>query len=216
MATDQEQKPSQIGLEVFMSKLLNIVSDLCLISDGFFVDRFENDVYPILAELLGDFLPGRHKLYSNAKYDQLSYTSNIANVRVSEQKNSTLPYLLHCIKCTFESSCGIGLAGLIPSLGTMLLPFLSLNGQTGEAVIDALKAMLRVDCDALWRGLQRLHSGPFPRNPMKCGIQLQEVVSKQMTVASYKHCKDDPNILIMQRAGEILGFIESLPEQQIF
>ena len=53
ISSDQEQGPTRAEEEVLLSKLFVIVSELCLGSDGFFADRFENDVYPIIAALIG-------------------------------------------------------------------------------------------------------------------------------------------------------------------
>ena len=208
MATDQERQPSQASLEVMISKLLEIAAELCLISDGFFVDRFENDVYPILVKLLGDYLRNDNGMHFPNK-DRLSF---------AKQRDSVLFSILHCLKCAFESSCRFGLVGLIPPAGTILLPMLSLGGRTGDAVVDTLKAMLAVDCDALWRGLQQLHGMPFPSNPI-CASEttyMQSCSEGELgVVLTNNYCMDDVSLLVSKKAGKLLEFIEKLPEQQI-
>ena len=57
MATNQEEGPSKASFKVLISKLILIVSELCCGSDGVFVDRLENDVYPTISKLMQDILP---------------------------------------------------------------------------------------------------------------------------------------------------------------
>lgn len=203
MATDQEQRPARTGLVVLLSKLLDIVSELCMISDGFFEDRFENDVYPILATLLGDDLPRNVK------------NMNTVNIRGSntESKHSTLFPTLKCIKIVYKSSCRYGLAKLIPSIGTMILPLLSLKGTDGNAVMDALQSMLAVDCDTLWRSIHKLSGRPFPRNPMKRIDASND--NEAVIVGGSKATKGECEQLMTQRANQLLEFIKELPEQQL-
>ena len=157
MAADQAQGySSQAGLEVLMSKLLSIISELCLSSDGFFADRFQNNAYPILATLMSDLLP---TLSNSRSHPHQPSTS-------SEQKQPLLLTLLHCFKCAFESDCRYSLASLIPSAGAMLLPLLAFQGIIGEEATNALKAMILVDSDILWRELHMLSGKPFPCNPL--------------------------------------------------
>ena len=202
MATDQVQGgPSKASLEVLISKLLLIVSELCVSSDGFFVDRFEKDVYPITSKLIQDILPRDG--------------FNGMGLQSAKQKHSlTLP-ILSCFKSTFESSCRYGLAGLIPSAGTMLFPFLSFEGPIGDESMAALKAMLAVDCDALWRGLHTLSKRPFPDKPIHISgeqaVTTIELRPKGVTSVRSRDC----NIILSQKAGELLDFIDQLPEQEI-
>ena len=204
MATDQVQEgPSKASLEVLISKLLLIISELCASSDGFFVDRFEKDVYPIISKLIQDILP------------RDGFNSSLGLQSPKQKQFLTLP-ILHCFKSTFESSCRHGLTCLIPSAGTMLFPFLSFEGPIGDESMNALKAMLAVDCDALWRGLHTLSKRTFPDKPIRIsGEQAVTTIELRTKGATSVRSRDCNIILLSQRAGELLDFIEELPEQEI-
>ncbi|KAL7531629.1 hypothetical protein ACHAXR_009215 [Thalassiosira sp. AJA248-18] len=205
MATDQEQGPSRASLEVLISKLIMIISEFCISSDGFFVDRFENDMYPILAKLMQDILPRDRKNMGFA----------CPPTSLAQQNHSLVLPILHCFKCTFESSCGDGLAVLIPSAGTMLFPLLSFDGPIGDGAMAAVKAMLAVDCDALWRGLLALSGKSFPCNPItKSDLRSKSVTAVTVSVACSHRMKDYDHTL-SQKACELLDFIEGLHEQPV-
>jgi len=212
MATDQERGPSKASLEVLLSKLLLIVSELCSSSDGFFVDRFENDAFPIIAKLMQDILPK----------DSSSMVLPGHPATFAEQKHSLVLPILHCFKCSYESSCRYGLAGLIPSAGTMIFPLLSFGGPIGDVAMAAVKVMLAVDCGALWRGIHTLSKRSFPCNPIGSGSMMttngEQSSSKAVTAVAIlsSNCRvKDCDFTLSQKAGELLDFIEVLPEQQI-
>ena len=197
MATDQDQGPSRTGLEVLISKLLLIISELCTSSDGFFTDRYQNDVYPIITKLTHDILPRD--------------INSMGALSKQKQTNLILP-ILSSFKSTFESSCRYGLASLIPSAGTMLFPLLSREDEIGDEAINTLKIMLNVDSDSLWRGLHTLSRRPFPVNPIS-GRQQAISISGTPTLTVSK--KRDCDLILAQKACELLDYIEHLPEQEI-
>ncbi len=204
MATDQEQGLSRARVEVLISKLLLIVSELCLSSDGFFVDRFENDAHPIIAMLMLDLRPANSD--SIGRSDQ---SSSFAG-----QNNALLLSVIHCLKCTFESGCRHGLSGLISSIGAMLFPLLAAGGPIGDEAMATLKAMLAVDCDGLWRGLQVLSLRSFPINP----IPSSPSASSRTSLPSSKTLSTrngDGDIRLSKKASELLDFMKGLSEQQI-
>jgi hypothetical protein len=197
MATDQEQGLSRARVEVLISKLLLIVSELCLSSDGFFVDRFENDAYPIIAMLMTDLLPTDSD--SIRRPDQPSSFAG--------QNHALLLSVIHCLKCTFESGCRHGLASLISSIGAMLFPLLAMGGSLGDETTATIKAMLEVDRDALWRGLQVLSRRIFPCNPIPSFPSASTPASLQWN--------ENGSIRLSKKAGELIDFMEQLLEQQI-
>ncbi len=204
MATDQEQGLSRARVEVLISKLLLIISELCLSSDGFFVDRFENDVHPIIAMLMPDLLPADSD--SIGRPDQPSSFAG--------QNHVLLLSVIHCLKCTFESGCRHGLSGLISSIGAMLFPLLAVGGPIGDEAMAALKAMLAVDCDALWRGLQVLSRRSFPRNPIPSCPSASTRAWLPSSKTLSKRNGDGDNRLA-KNACELLDFMKGLSEQQI-
>ena len=203
MAKDQEQALSQTSLEALISKCLEIISQLCILSGDFFSDRFENDVYPILARLLesderGNVLleDGRQTHYHDAK------------------RHSLLLSLLLCLKHTYESSCGQDLASLIGTCGSMILPLLS-EDHVGDAAVETIKAMLRIDSDALWRGLYKLSGRSFPRNPLHT---IPHSSSNSVSLSGKiigLEIHNSTCITAKQNAEKLLSFIDTLPEQQL-
>jgi hypothetical protein len=200
MAKDQDQNISQASVETLILKCLEIISQLCILSDGFFSDRFENDVYPIFAKLLesderGNILleDGRHSHHG-------------------QKRHSLLVSVLLCLKHTFESSCGRDLSDLIPSCGSMIFPLLS-DDHVCDAAVETIKAMLRIDSDALWRGLHTLSGRSFPRNPFHISPPCSsELVSQR---GGKREFDKGAYIATRENAEKLLGFIDKLPEQQI-
>lgn len=197
MAKDQDQTLSQTSLEALISECLEIISQLCILSDGFFSDRFENDVYPILARLLepderGNVLleDGRHS--------------------IDAKRHSLLLSVLLCLKHAYESSCGQDLAGLIPSCGSLVFPLLS-EDHVGDAAVDTIKAMLKIDSDSLWRGLYKLSGCSFPRNPLRT---IHHCSSNSVSL-SVRTIGIHDSIAAKQNAEKLLYFIDTLPEQQL-
>ena len=201
MAKDQEQGPSRAGLEVLMSKLLLVISELCLGSDGFFEDRFTNDVYPIIARLVKDILSRDGRLTHKP-------TSLVG------EKHSLLLPILQFFKTSYGSSCGDGLVGLIPSTGTMIFPLLSFEGPIGSAAVDAVKAMLAVDCDALWRSLQNLSGRSFPCHPV-VDTAPKKYKGRATTATMILSSQHNMENVLSQRAVHLLEFIQCLPEQPV-
>ena len=209
MATDQEKgTPSRTCLEVLLSELLQIVSEFCRSSDGFFADRFENDAYPVIAKLMHDFLPRDSNCLRSTVDRQLSPL-------FAEQKHSLLLSIIRCLECTFKSSCRYDLAGLIPSAGEMLFPFLVHGRYIGEATMAAVKAMLAVDSDALWRKLHTLSRRPFPSNPINKPVVDGITEVSKVTNSSHHAKTNECGHILSCKATELLDFIEDLPEQSL-
>jgi hypothetical protein len=209
MTTDQDESRSETSLIVLLSKLLEIVSELCSISDGFFAGRFESDVYPVLAKLLGDCIPEEMVMMEQ----KLSQTSSFG-----EERHSLLNPILTCLNCVFQTSCKSVLAGLISSCGTILLPLLSCKGRVGDDAMDVLKTMLKVDCDILWRPIHRLSGEPFPCNPMRHLDKSMDQPNDHCTVVCRKSAlkfKPESCTIMSERAKDLLLFINELPEQNI-
>lgn len=208
MAADQEEGPSRGRVEVLISKLLLIVSELCMSSDGFFVDRFENDAYPIIAMLMSELLST--DIDSIGRLEQPS--------SFAAQKHSLFLSIIHCLKCAYQSGCRHGLSGLISSIGAMLFPLLAVGGPIGDGAMATLKAMLAVDCDALWRGLQVLSRRPFPCNPIPPSPSASSPTSlsfSKTVTAVISSRKGYGDIVLSKKACELLEFLKELPEQQI-
>lgn len=207
MAADQEKSPSDASLIVLLSKLLDIISELSAISDGFFAGRFENDVYPILASIMGYTIPSE---LDCARKNESPRPS------LSIKRRSALTPIIICLKSVYQSSCKEALAGLISSCGTILLPLLAHEGDIGEDAVDVLKAMLTVDSDVLWRQIHNLSGRQFPRqslDPVADGSGLENC-SAVVTNRPALEFKAASSALMASRASELLEFIENLRADQ--
>jgi len=204
MAADQDKRPSDASLIVLLSKLLEMVSELCTISDGFFAHRYESDVYPILATILGDSIPV-----------ELNTSDKIKPQVASQKKNSAIDPVLQCIKLVYQSSCKDALASLIPSCGTILLPLLAHKAKLGDEVMGVLKVMLRVDHTSLQIPIQKLSGKQFTSNALDQCVGSKEIgddciVIKKPPFKSKQVC----TIVMARRAQELLDFIDELPIQE--
>jgi hypothetical protein len=193
MAADQEKSPSDASLIVLLSKLLSIVSELCIISDGFFASRFEFDVYPVMASILGDSIP--------AELDRVGNKNSQHSLLLTRQ--CPLDPVLECLLCAYQSSCKDGLARIVSSCGTILLPLLAHKGDLGHKVVAVLKAMLLVNCDVLRGPIHNLSGKPSD----DCNANFSCKAVTNQTIQPKAVC----TTLMAQRAQNLIEFIEQLP-----
>jgi hypothetical protein len=222
---------TRAGLQVLLSKLLHIVAELCASSDDFFVDRFVNDTYPLIATLMSNILLPQHRDDSIGPPDQLS--------SVVSQRQYLLLSVIHCITSAYKSGCKHGLVNLISPIGDMLFPLLAYNDDNPtvcDGAMTAIKAMMDVDNgDSLWRGLQLLSRRPFPSHPIPTTTSFSSSLSRTSTT-TYRHtslAKKDDDIIVTKpssslalrnrkgddvlskKACELLDYMKGLPEQEI-
>jgi hypothetical protein len=125
---------------------------------------------------------------------------------------SLISSVLKCFEGFFKA-CNRSLADLIPAVGTLILPFLGEDGETGEACEKALEQLVRIDCDALWRPLVQLSGKTFPpaRPWMQCSPLSKANRSREdKLILSDKHSSS-----IVTRARRLVALIETLPEQAL-
>lgn len=211
---------------VFYSKILELVTTMAECSSDFIVGRFKNDIFPLVSQLLASFagdvlpsdiadsLPSCDNLNSTV-LRTFDVTENSSTRQASE--TNLLISILNCFAGVFhESACGRSLTGLIPTAGTLVLPFLGeRDTRTAIACIEALKQMVIIDCDALWRPLVLLSGRHFPPTkswnlPLNRLRDLFEVVHTDADEANAA------SQLVGLRAREVVDFIENQPEQQLF
>ena len=221
---------TRAGLQVLLSKLLHIVAEICNSSDDFFVDRFVNDAYPLIATLMSNILLPQHRNDSIGPPDQLS--SHVS------QRQYLLLSVIHCLTSAYKSGCRRGLINLISPIGDMLFPLLAFddNGPVCDGAMTAIKAMMNVDNgDSLWRGLQLLSRRPFPCHPIptttaSCVLPLSRTSTTYRPATSLAKKDDDvvtttsPSLALRNRKGddvlsknacELLDYMKCLPEQEI-
>lgn len=191
---------------VFLAKLFVLLAVMAECSKEFIASRFLNDVFPLLGQLLGSFATSSD-LGVGPEYFKDSQTSKSRGRQPSE----TL-LIISMLKCLFtlfdERVCGHRLAELVPSVGTMILPFLGDDHiETRDACDSAIRQMLRIDCDALWRPLVHLSGGTVASaKPW----EVQGRIKLEVTALSSK--VKSP---LESRALELVLFTESLSEQPL-
>lgn len=188
------------------------------------VSRFKHDVLPALTPLIGSYIEGgfannemrddipsydSSRLHSLASQPQQAFKRS----KLQASELSLISSVLRCFEGFFKA-CNRSLAELIPAVGTLILPFLGEDGETGEACEKALEQLVRIDCDALWRPLVQLGGKTFP--PARPWMQRSPLSKANRTsredepILSDKHSSS-----IVTRARRLVALVESLPEQAL-
>jgi hypothetical protein len=159
------------------------------------VGRLKEDVWPVLPKLIGMFLG----------QSMISASSGMHLRAVLTEKDKMLISILRFLTTVYgKNRLGKVLAGMIESTGTMIIPLLAQSDPIGSNAMDALKAMLRIDSDALRRALYstsgRAFSGSF------VNVMSAEFVILQRSCSSH---------LLQQRASQLINYAKSLPEQKL-
>jgi hypothetical protein len=216
--------PTNIGEQrVFLSKLFELVAAMTVCADDFMASRFRQDVWPCIVQVLGSFVTSRQGFLST---EPQSFPSPVAISRPVNQKGvvhaqklsaSELGLALGIIQCLARvfghRPSGVVLAGLIPSAGSLLFPFLESSDdddthKTLEAIcMTALRNMVLIDCDALWRPLMDLSARGLPPCPL--GVLAATENAKEQAVGWL------PDSVLVKKANELIDFIEALPEQNL-
>jgi hypothetical protein len=216
--------PTNIGEQrVFLSKLFELVAVMTVCADDFMASRFRQDVWPCIVQVLGAFATSQQSLLST---ELQSFPSPVSIFRPMNQKGvvqtqklsaSELGLALEIIQCLARvfghRPSGLVLAGLIPSAGSMLFPFLDISDdddshKTLEAIcMTALRNMVLIDCDALWRPLLDLSARGLPPCPL--GVLATTGIAKEQAFGR------SPDNVLAKKANELIGFIKALPEQNL-
>ena len=124
------------------------------------------------------------------------------------EKDKLLVAILHFLAQTFgQVSTGKRLAGNIDSTGTLIIPLLAFSDPIGSYAMDTLKAMIRIDSDALRRALYSTSGRNFPDCPFQRTSQALSVTLQIDAVSSGSALQD--------RASQLIDFAEGLPEQKL-
>jgi len=201
---------SNSGDEIYLARLLSLMSSLCTFSGDFLVGRIENDVWPVVARLFKrtmEFYSGEttKKVPREKPGNVLMHcTPFITNTRM-EDKKIALHSILDFLHNIFSNkNCGASLSHLIPVAGSMLLPLIANGDSIGASAFLALKSMLTVDSDWILRALFVLIGTEISNKPLI-------VPSLDMTLVETSEFDDS----LSKKAKEILKYIEDLPEQVI-
>jgi len=239
---------------VFLSKLLSLISVMTACAGDFMARPLRESVWPCVGRILGTFV-ARKKRSNQQRHFVLEETgspaqsspplrSALAARKKSDWSESECGLLLATLGCLrrvygIDRDVGTALSGLIPTSGTMLFPFLDDDdddddGAIAEACAETLRAMLRIDCDALWRPLLEL-SGK--RTVPQCPLLLQRAdgattttatsaaagtgekgklaVTAAVAAAAVPPPAPTAADRLAAAAEELVAFVEALPEQSL-
>lgn len=180
----------------FLSTLFDLVGAMAFSSGSFMWGRLEGEVWPLCARILETRLKERY-----------TTSSVIANEKATlSDKNKLLRSLFSLYTKVFRNpELAERAACSIPTIGTMIMPFISDEDPIGNTAMETMKAMLCIDCDALWRSLLSTSGRGLPPNPydeIPQGMGIGTVVQEESS-------------LLQKRAQELLDFANALPEQNI-
>ena len=216
--------------KVFIAELFELIGCMCVLSGDFMTSRFEHDVWPVFAELIGHEVilrDRRRKGHTAGQTPNLSMSATrkvIAsaglcdNALPNDRNQVALLAMLACIaQCLQSRVLGVGLMGLVSSIGTLVLPLLADDGRVGDAAAEVVKSLLALDSDALWRPLMTLSGGGHvsPR-PYKSRSSLsRNDTGCPLDVIVKERVDERVNNSLTRRAHQLVDFAGGLPEQVI-
>jgi hypothetical protein len=185
----------------FLSKLFELMACMCEMSGDFMVTRIREQVWPIVAKVLDVYV--REKQNTQDLVSCVASNDLIRKTPFLTERDKLLHAVLEFLSRVYGvRKCGLGLAGLIPAAGTIVLPFLADKGELRTRATEAVKAMLMIDCDALWRPLLQLSRRQIPTRIL-CPRFAVVGANDEVECTTY----------LELAAAELVGFVESLPEQ---
>lgn len=193
---------------IYLAKLFELIASMCEVSDDFMVDRLKQQVWPVTASLL-DMYVQEEKRNTRKQLGTDSLVLKDAKTSkwpVTERERLLFSMLEFLTRIYSQRQCGRGLSDLIPSAGTIVLPFLAKEGELQARTMQTLKAMLLIDCDALWRPLLNLGHQQIP--PCLFG-------ARESPVAIITKGRCDSMTPLESAAKDLMEFVESLPEQPL-
>lgn len=174
-------------LAILLSSLLDLLSTVSKLCEGFIADRFQSTIFPHMAKLLETLVCQKCRKSLFSKEDELMLKS-----------------LLNCIHRVFSTN-ELQLALMVPAVGSIILPFLGVDGNIGENALDAMKVLVKIDSGTLMRALFRASGMDIPPRPLlPMTNQSNHSISVKVTPTS-----------LSRRCLEIVHFVQALPEQNI-
>ena len=189
-------------------------------------DRFKNDVWPVISRHLGNLIT-KQESKDRLLEKQFDRKLKIQDLEDAVRARSSTSYwsdserllilsILKCLVRVFQhKDCGFALSGILASAGSMLLPFLDNNDhEVVRFAMQALKNIITIDCDVIWRPLVHLSGRGMPRCPLAniCHISNKVLSNK---VAPQVSLSEENDSDLSLRCQELIDFIKSLPEQPL-
>jgi hypothetical protein len=208
-ATSSGPTPSEnIGQQrIFLGKLFNLVAIMCECSDDFMISRWKPDVWPAVARIVKQRLT-QHQPSQAGKSIVEEHPLAVTTVAPQSERR-LLNAVFDCLSRVFgHLPTGRALSGIIPTAGTMLLPFLE-DPTLEDSCVRALKCMICINSDGLWRQLIDLSGLPVPRCPLLLpGMERKDTLNL-VCRANIDNTRCDR---MTRGAYALLEFIDTLPE----
>jgi hypothetical protein len=196
---------------LFLSKLLALIANMTECAGDFMAERLRESVWPCLSRVISMFL--RRKNAATG-----SHVTNASRVPkeqpYAESERRLLVSVIIFLKRVYaHRAVGLAMVSLIPTTGAMILPFLGDHDKdVSEACDAALKCMMWIDCDALWRPLLELSGRQLPGCPLLASKFNRNDHATQNAVAT---ANPQPNSRLAHASATLLDFIDALPEQPL-
>ena len=218
--------------KVFIAELFELIGCVCELSGDFMTSRFEHDVWPVFAELIGHEVmlrDRRRKGHTAGQKPNLSKNMSATrkaiesadlcdNASPNDRNQVALLAMLASIdQCLQSRVLGVGLTGLVSSIGTLVLPLLADDGKVGDAAAEVVKSLLALDSDALWRPLMTLSgSGHVSPRPYKSRSTLSRNDNGcPLDVIVTEEADERVTNSLTTRVHRLMDFAGSLTEQVI-
>lgn len=207
--TVKESEVNVGAITSFFNELLELVSFIHEEANDFMASRFQENVWPILAKTLGDHMR------LQAMFQDYKTSSNLSFTEPSEKTiSSSLAATLNCIACICSArKCGSALVNLLPSMGRVCIPFLSIKGSIGDMASKALKSIIMLDCCCIYRDLFLLANKDWPKSPFVTELKYDTICSSSSSNAMTN--LSEASLSATKRAIELLDFIEQMDEQEL-
>lgn len=204
--TSREERRRDVSSEMsFLANLFDLIACMCEVSGSFMIGRVQNDVWPVVVKVLDMYLRDKQGSQKLLQSSTDVPSDSLWRPKLVTAREKLLHSVLDFLSRVFGAQqCGHGISDLIPAAGTMLFPFLETDGEVRSRTMKALKAMLIVDCDALWRPLLRLSHRRIDPSPL---------APQGLVVGSEEEA--EPITPLELAAKDLVNFVETLPEQSI-
>ena len=113
--------------------------------------------------------------------------------------------MLDCIHNVFSAE-GSNLSMMVCLVGSIILPFVSVDGKVGQSSMQAMKTLLTIDSDCMWRALLK---GSDVEVPQRSLLPSRSANERDRSIST---CS---NSNFSQCCSELMKFADGLPEQSI-
>ena len=198
---------------MFLAKLVSLVAAMSEGSGEFITDRFKNEVWPVISMQLAflvDKQDRANRLPESSREKRrdvvLVTKSNAVMTTFQDSEKSLILAIMDCLARIFRvPDCGKALAGLVSSIGAVILPFLDNDEKVSALTLEAMKTIAGVDYDALWRPLLHLSARGIPLCPLNSS-------KSQLTTFKKPGSLFQP---LAAKAIELVEYIDTLSEQAL-